>query len=266
MDGPMRLDEYLRKIGVTRPFTSALDAISRVHLGHRETFLFDNLSIQRGGGVSLALSDIERKFLDEGGGGYCFEHNTLFAAALHDLGIESTTLLARVRRGPPERWLRTHMVLRVPIDGQPWLADVGFGGFGLLEPIPIVDSTTADQGGATYTLRREEGRWVLSMRDRSSVADLYEFTEDPQTPGDVEVANHYTSTHPESRFRRTLTIQSGTRIERTLVRDDQLVRFRDGRATERPVARGELRDVVRRVFGIELPETPLVYEMYKPEM
>jgi N-hydroxyarylamine O-acetyltransferase len=262
----MRLDEYLRKIGVTPPFTSALDAISRVHLGHRETFLFDNLSIQRGGGVSLALGDIERKFLDQGAGGYCFEHNTIFAAALRDLGFESTTLLARVRRGPPERRVRTHMVLLVPIGGQPWLADVGFGGFGLLEPIRLVDGATAEQGGATYALRREEGRWVLSMRDRSSVVDLYEFIEDPQTPGDVEVANHYTSTHPDSRFRRTLTIQSGTRVERTLVRDNALVRFREGWTTERPLARGALRDVVRSVFGIELPDTPLVYESYEPDV
>jgi len=157
------------------------------------------------------------------------------------------------------------MVLRVPIDGRPWLADVGFGGFGLLEPIPLDDGATADQGGATYTLRREEALWVLSMRDRDGVADMYEFTEDAQTPGDVEVANHYTSTHPDSRFRRTLTIQSGSRVERTLVRDNQLVRFREGQTMEMAVAGGELRDVVRSVFGIELPDTPLVCETYKPE-
>jgi N-hydroxyarylamine O-acetyltransferase len=258
----MRLDDYLRKIGEAPPSGSTLDTLRRVHLAHRETFLFDNLSIQRGDGVSLMLDDLERKFLDDGGGGYCFEHNTLFAAALRDLGFSVTTLLGRVRRGPPERWVRTHMVLRVSINGAAWLADVGFGGFGLLEPVPLVDGATAEQGGATYQLRRENGMWVVSMGDRSSVNDLYEFTEDPQTAGDIEVANHYTATHPDSRFRRTLTIQRGTRVERTLLRDHMIIRFRDGRTTEDPVARGQLRAAVREVFGIGLPETRMVFESY----
>jgi len=258
----MRLDEYLRKVGMTPPLAATLDSLTRVHLAHRETFLFENLSIQRGGGISLTLDDLQRKFLDEGGGGYCFEHNTLFAAALRDLGFTVTVLLGRVRRGPPERWVRTHMVLRVTIDGTDWLADVGFGGFGLLEPMPLVDGAIAKQGGATYALRREHGLWVVSMDDGTSVTDLYEFTEDPQTEGDIEVANHYTATHPDSRFRRTLTIQRGNRDERILLRDNMIVRFRGGRTTEEPVARSQLRAVVQEVFGIALPLTALVFESY----
>src|SRR6185295_5916717 len=177
----MRLRDYLKKIGVAPPVEATVGTLGRAHLAHRETFLFENLSIQRGGRISLVLGDLERKFLDEGGGGYCFEHNTLFAAALRDLGFTVTPLLARVRRGPADGWMRTHMVLRVVIAGVPWLADVGFGGFGLLEPIPLSEGATAAQGGATYALRRENGAWVLSMRDRSAMTDLYEFTEDPQT-------------------------------------------------------------------------------------
>src|SRR4051812_25473808 len=126
--GGMRLDDYVRKIGVEGALEPTLDMLRRLHRAHRETFLFEDLAIQRGGGISLAIADLERKFLDEGAGGYCFEHNTLFAAVLGELGFPVTSLLARVRRGPPDRWVRTHMVLRVRIDGEPWLADVGFGG------------------------------------------------------------------------------------------------------------------------------------------
>jgi N-hydroxyarylamine O-acetyltransferase len=258
----MRLDDYLRTIGAPGPFDATVETLRRVHVAHRETFLFENVTIQKGGGISLVLGDLERKFLDEGKGGYCFEHNTLFAAALHDLGFTFATLLARVRNGPPDRWVRTHMVLRVRIDGAPWLADVGYGGFGLIEPVPLVDGATADQGGAEYALRREDGAWVLSMRDASSATDLYEFTEDPQTPADIEVANHYTATHPDSRFRRILTIQRGTRDERLLLRGDRLIRFRDGRSTEELVDREQLRNVARDLFGVELPTTPLVFESY----
>lgn len=260
--GRMRIDDYLKTIGETAPAGATADTLRRLHLAHRETFLFENLTIQKGGGISLQLADLERKFLDEGCGGYCFEHNTLFAAALRDLGFDVTTLLARVRVGPPERWVRTHMVLRVGIDGTPWLADVGFGGFGLLEPMPLADGVRSDQGGATYALRREAEAWVLSMTDRASTIDLFEFTEDPQTAADIEVANHYTATHPDSRFRRILTIQRGRRDERMLLRGDTLVRFRDGVTTEEPVARAQVRVVAREQFGVELPDTPLVFESY----
>ena len=259
----MRLDDYLRKIGVTATLDRTVETLRRLHLAHRETFLFDNLAIQRGGRISLAIPDIERKFLDEGGGGYCFEHNTLFAAALGDLGFPRTSLLARVRTGLPERWVRTHMVLRVRIDGDPWLVDVGFGGLGLLEPIPLRDGAVSDQGGLRYALRREGIAWVLSMRDRAGGNDLYEFIEDPQTAADIEVANHYTSTHPSSIFRRILTIQRTTRDERTIMRSDVVVWFRDGVRTEEPLDASRLRAVAWELFGVHLPATPLVCELDK---
>src|SRR5262249_42593626 len=153
---------------------------------------------------------------------YCFEHNTLFAAALREIDVESTALLGRVRRGPPHRWCRTHMVLRVPLDGSVWLADVGFGAMGLLDPIPLQDGAPSAQGGFTYRLHRERELWVLSARDAAAEMDLYEFTDDPQTPWDVEVANHFTSTHPESIFRKTLTVQQTRGSVRTILRSDSL--------------------------------------------
>src|SRR5437773_4659205 len=160
----MRLHEYLRRVGASDAARADLPTLRRLHLAHRETFVFENLASQTGGGISVALADIERKFLDDRRGGYCFEHNTLFAAALGDLGFSPRTLLGRVRRGPPERWCRTHMVLLLVIDGEPWLADVGFGGLGLLEPMPLADGATSQQSGLTYRLRRDEGLWVLSCK------------------------------------------------------------------------------------------------------
>ena len=156
------------------------------------------------------------------------------------------------------------MVLRVPIGGGFWLADVGFGAVGLLEPIPLRDGLSVGQGGFMYSLRREARSWVLSMRDLSGAADLYEFTEDPQTPGDVEVANHYTATHPDSVFRRTLTIQRCGSAERTALKNDAVTRYRDGRMTEEPIAPDQLRRTARDLFGIELSDGPLLFEKDRP--
>jgi N-hydroxyarylamine O-acetyltransferase len=255
----MRVHDYLRRIGVDA-HADAPELLRRVHCAHRETFLFENLTIQNGGAISLALDDLQRKFLDEGRGGYCFEHNTLFASALRDLGFAPVTLLGRVRRGPPERWCRTHMVLRVPVGDAVWLADVGFGGIGLLEPMPLREGATSMQGGLEYALRREEQLWVLSMRDAERTLDLYEFSDDPQTPWDVEVANHFTSTHPESVFRRTLTIQRAGRAERVILRNDAVTRYRDGRMRDEPITRTRLAPLARELFGIELADGPFVFD------
>jgi len=256
----MRFDDYLARIGQPPPRGRGIDAIRRLHHAHRETFLFENLSIQTGGGVALAICDLERKFLDEGRGGYCFEHNTLFAAALREIDAESTALLGRVRRGPPHRWCRTHMVLRVPVDGEVWLADVGFGAMGLLDPLPLQDGATSVQGGFTFRLRRERELWVLSARDAAAEMDLYEFTEDPQTLWDVEVANHFTSTHPESIFRKTLTVQQTRGSVRKILRSDTLSRYSGGVLSEEPVARNRLAAVAREEFAVELPQGPFVFE------
>jgi len=259
----MRTGDYLNRIGLTPPQPATVETLRRLHLAHRETFLFENLTIQKGGGISLRLGDLERKFLDEGGGGYCFEHNTLFGAALRELGFQTVSLLGRVRRGPPERWARTHMVLRV-IAGAPaatpYLADVGFGAVGLVEPIPFADGAVATQRGITYTLRKEDNLWVLSMQDSSQAMDLYEFADDPQTTGDVVVANHYTSTHPESMFRQTLTIQRVHGSDRIILRNQTLSRWTDGKMIEVTVDRAQLPDIARDLFGVTLPDGPFVYE------
>ena len=274
----MRLHEYLERIGAGKSgahtagalLASALgadvDTLRRLHTAHRETFLFENLTIQTGGRISLALDDLERKFVDERRGGYCFEHNTLFASALRELGFAPITQLGRVRRGPPERWCRTHMVLRIPIGDEVWMADVGFGSIGLIEPMPLREGATSNQGGFEYSLRREGGLWVLSMRDAESTQDLYEFSEEPQTRWDVEVANHFTSTHPDSIFRRTLTIQRTGRAERVVLRNNIITKYRDGRTTDEPLERRHLHAAARELFGLTLPDGPFVFDSYAAEV
>lgn len=265
----MRLQSYLARVGVDEAVRAEADTLRRLHLAHREAFLFENITIQTGGPIRLALPDLERKFLDEGRGGYCFEHNTLFAAVLREIGFAPVTLLGRVRRGPPERWCRTHMVLRVnPLRATRnplpvWLCDVGFGGLGLLEPIELRDGATAVQGGLEYALRRDGYWWVLSMRDAAGhTMDLYEFPEDPQTPWDVEVANHFTATHPESIFRRSLTIQRSSQRERLILRGGAVTRYRDGWPTEEPFDRFQLAQLARDLFAVSIPDGPLVCDQY----
>src|SRR5262249_40146732 len=159
-----------------------------------------------------------------------------------------------------QRGARSTVCLVVGLGGGHGPAAAGSGGVGLPEPLPLSDGATAVQGGFGYRLRREHGLWVLSARDAATETDLYEFTGDPQTAWDVEVANHFTATHPESIFRKSLTIQRSGTHERTILSSGTLTRYRDGVMTEEPVERHLLTAVAEAEFGIDLPTGPFVFE------
>jgi N-hydroxyarylamine O-acetyltransferase len=250
----VRLADYLARIGVPQPLPATVDTLRKLHVAHLSTFVFENLTIQRGGVVRTDLASIEEKFLG-GAGGYCFEQNTLFGAALRELGFTVFPTLGRV--GSPERRALNHLVLRVEIEAKPWLADVGFGGEGILEPIPIADGTRVMQGGIEYSLRRDGHHWHLHMREEH----MYEFGDAPHTDGDIAIANWYTTTHPDSIFRKSFTIQRLTPHERVILRPKVMTRYVDGVRTDVPIeSAADVRRYARELFGIELGDAPLLYE------
>src|SRR5438552_5613549 len=127
------LDAYLARIGYTGPREPTPAVLEAVHLAHATHIPFENLDIQLGRPILLDLASLQAKLVHGRRGGYCFEQNTLFAAALEQLGFRVTRLAARVRIGATRLSPRTHMTLKVDVDEGSWLADVGFGGAGLLE-------------------------------------------------------------------------------------------------------------------------------------
>ena len=254
----MWLDRYLGRVGLTRPLPPTLDTLRRLHVAHLGAFVFDNLAIQRRDSVRTDIDAVATKFLGSATGGYCFEQNTLFGSALRELGFDVTTILGRV--GSPERRALNHLVLRVMVEGRRWLADVGFGGEGPLEPIPIEDGVRVVQDGLAFSLRRDGHHWTLSMHCGEESEQLYEFGEAPHTAGDIEIANWYTSTHPDSVFRRSLTIQRITPEERMILRPTMVTRYRNGVRTDTPIEPSQVRAYARELFGIELGDEPLLFE------
>ena len=260
----MRLEEYLKRIGVKPPLPPDLDTLRRLHIAHLAAFLFDNLQIQRHGVVRVDVASIEEKFLTGTTGGYCFEQNTLFAAVLRELGFDVSTLLGRV--GSPARRSLNHMVLLVRIAGERWLADVGFGAEGPLEPLQLREGLRQDQNGIVYTLRRDEHYWTLSMEAGGVTQEMYEFGDAPHTAGDVEMANYYTSSHPDSIFRKTLTIQRTTAEERLILRPTMVTSYRNGVRTDTKIDPSQLRAKARELFGVELGDEPLLFETLPPKI
>jgi len=252
LDPPtLDLDAYLRRIeysGDLRPTHAVLEAL---HLAHASHIPFENLDIHLGRPIRLDLASLQAKLVAGGRGGYCFEHNLLLAAVLQRMGFAVTKLAARVRYGAQRTNPRTHMLLLVVCDDTAWVADVGFGLDGLLRPVSLGQGGASEQFGRRYRVTPERDLYVLQSFESGSWADLYAFSLEPQEQADYELANYYTSTHPDSRFVQTLTVQRTTPQVRSLLRDHELSVDDGHSVTTRTLAGDdELLEVLAEVFGL----------------
>jgi N-hydroxyarylamine O-acetyltransferase len=247
------LDSYLARTGYTGPSAPTAQTLAGLHLAHATHIPFENLDVYAGRPVRLDLDSLQSKLVRTRRGGYCFEQNSLFAAVLERLGFRVTPLAARVRYRATGLLPRTHMLLRVETDDGPYLADVGFGGDGLLLPVPLVAGRECRQFLWTYRLVREGSLWVLQARRGDAWADQYAFSEEPQHFVDFEVANYFVSTHPESIFRRMRTAQLPSPTGRYVLRDHDLTIDRGDTTDQRVVGPGEIPLIFKTVFGIDPP-------------
>jgi N-hydroxyarylamine O-acetyltransferase len=201
--GLLDLPAYLRRIGYAGELAATSRTLARLHRAHVAAIPFENADIMLGRSVAVDLPGIQDKLVRRGRGGYCFEHGLLLAAALEQLDYRVDRLLARVGS---DRDARTHLVLRVRAGQDCWLADTGFG-TGLIEPLPFDGGTPARQYGWTYRLHVvSEHRWQLQELQNGEWTTLYRFDDQPQYAADILVANHFTSTYPDSHFVRQLVV------------------------------------------------------------
>jgi N-hydroxyarylamine O-acetyltransferase len=248
------LASYLARIDVARPARPDLAALTAIQWGHLRSIPFENLDILLGEPIRIDLPSVHAKLVERRRGGYCFEQNTLLAAALRALGYPVTTLAARVRWMATAPTARTHMLLAVEASGGRYLVDVGFGGQCPTAPIALAAGTEASIHHDRYRLVDDGGGLMLQLALPEGWADLYTFTLEPQLPVDYEVGNHYTSTHPSSHFTKAPTVARTTVSGRITLRGPELARRR-GAAVERETITDPERylAVLENEFGLAFP-------------
>ena len=250
------LKAYLRRIDYSGPLEPTLAVLEAIHLAHATHIPFESVDVLLGRPIRLDLAGLQEKLVAGRRGGYCFEQNLLLAAALRELGFDVKQLAARVRHRGDKPLPRTHMLLMVRIGGADHIADVGFGGEGLLLPVPFRNAAECRHYSWTYRLVEEHpGQWLLQSLRGAEWGNLYSFTLEPQTLADHEMANHYTATHPDSPFVRALIVQLPTPAARHALRDRELTVDRGGGRIERRALAGddEVLEVLDGVFGLRFP-------------
>jgi N-hydroxyarylamine O-acetyltransferase len=215
---PIDLKPYAARIEYSGDFTPTLVTLRDLHLAHATHIPFENLDILLGRPISLDLENIMAKLVHAKRGGYCFEQNALFAAVLETVGFRVKRLAARVRMDSTEIRPRSHMLLAVEAEGENWLADVGFGGEGLLLPVRLQPNHVERHFGWQYRVVMEGSLYVLQSLRPEGWLDLYSFTLEEQYPADYEVSNYFTSTNPQSPFvTKLIAQQPGQEVRLTLI-------------------------------------------------
>ena len=258
MSQPVDLDAYFARIGYAGPGTPTLETLNDLMSAHVQRVPFENLDVLLGRGISLEPAAIERKIVQERRGGYCFEQNGLLLLMLEAIGFAVTPLSARVRYQRPRDYTpaRTHLFLRVVIDDVPWVADVGVGGLSLTSAIRF---DVEGEQATRHEPRRlivEDGRSFHQARLGGEWHDVLEFTGEVMPPIDRELANWFTSTHPQSHFRHRLVaaraLPGGERL--TLVNRELSTRRTSGEADSRMLRTpDELLEVLASDFGLCFP-------------
>ncbi|MFI6847574.1 arylamine N-acetyltransferase [Kitasatospora sp. NBC_00085] len=258
------VEKYFARIGWDGEPTPTLATLRSLHHAHVLGIPFENLDVVIGSVPSLDVADLHTKLVEEARGGYCFEHNTLFAAVLDQLGFEVTRLTGRVRVGARAGEIRprTHMVLAVRVPGDPgrYLADVGYGSIGaLLEPLPMIPGQVREAAGRVHRLVVEEPDgpapvWALQARTGDTWGDQVAFTLDPVPAPDITMANWHVATHPRSPFRRLYIQRTSAdghlRLEGTTFTRTEATGTTTTRELEGPEDIGE---VLESEFGITPP-------------
>ena len=95
---------------------------------------------------------------------------------------------------------------------------------------------------------------MVELKRGSEWYPLYGVEPDPSQPSDYEVANWYTSTHPDGGFVNTLTAQLATPTARHILRNRRYTIVRADTVESYEVQSPEhLLEILQSTFGLDFP-------------
>lgn len=245
------LPAYLSRIGFHGnpvPDIATLRALMRCQLF---TVPFENLDVQAGKIVSLVPEEIVEKIVHRKRGGYCYEVNGLFAMALESLGIPYQFVAARPMFYPVRR-PKTHMAIVANIEGVQWLCDLGFGSYGIREPmrLDLLDREIEQDFDVFRLSKTSERDFLLQAIADGEWANQFEFNLSPQEWIDFVPANYLNSTHPDAIFVQKLLVVLHNPQGRNILFGNMLMTIEHGVKNNSTVAQDELASVLSDSFGL----------------
>ena len=246
------LPRYLARIGYAATVAPTMEVLAALQAAHIAAIPFEGIDALTGAGVDIGADAVDAKLIGQRRGGYCFEQNGLFLRVLKAIGFDAEGLIGRVRWMLPEDappTPRTHMVVRVMLDGRPWLTDVGFGATVPPQPLAMDSEEPQSTRHETYRIVRTGDVWQVAASIEGEWRTLYRLDHVSPPAIDYEIGNWYTSAHPDSHFRRQLIAARTTAEARYGLRDNRLtMRLTDGRIDRRYLTADEIERALAEIF------------------
>ncbi|MFM0887747.1 N-hydroxyarylamine O-acetyltransferase [Citrobacter freundii] len=228
------LTAYFARIGWSDSASVDIETVKALHLLHNGAIPFENLDVLLPREMQLDDLSLEEKLVTARRGGYCFEQNGVFERALREIGFNVRSLLGRVVLANPSSLPpRTHRLLLVELQGEQWIADVGFGGQTLTAPIRLQADIEQQTPHGEYRLVQEGDDWILQFRHHDHWQSMYRFDLVVQHQSDYLMGNFWSAHWPQSHFRHHLLmcrhLPDGGKLTLT---NFHFTRYQDGRAVE----------------------------------
>jgi N-hydroxyarylamine O-acetyltransferase len=251
---PVDLAAYCDRIGYEGLLEPTIETLHALQERHLAAIPFEAIDVLLGRGIDISPTAVDAKLITARRGGYCYEQNGLFKRVLRAIGFEVDSLVASVRwmvmpgTPPPPR---THMVLRVTIEGVPWLADVGFGSS--VPPAPLRMDTCEAQTTRheRYRLLPFSAGLLVQAEIKGRWQSLYDVSSEPLLDSHYELFNWFTSTHDSSHFRHNLIVARITPDARyTLLENRLTVRAAAGGVERHYLNAGDIERALAKVFHL----------------
>lgn len=257
------LAAYFHRIGYDGPRAATLDTLRSLHRLHPQAIAFENIDPFLHLPVELELAALQRKLLRGDRGGYCFEQNLLFMHVLRAIGFSVSGLAGRVLWGRPEDSItpRSHMLLRVELDGQTWLADVGFGALTQTAPLLFEPGTEQRTPHEVFRIATNGQYFRMQANTGNNWRTLYRFDLQEQFEVDYAITNYFLSTSPTSHFRTGLIAARPFAGGRHTLANNRLTTHRLGEESVRRALTSatEIIEVLHTLFAVTVSD-PAAFE------
>ncbi|HKS49202.1 MAG TPA: arylamine N-acetyltransferase [Amycolatopsis sp.] len=249
------VEKYLHRLGYAGPVEPTEAVLRELHKRHLMAIPYDTGSdlSTRPLPDNLARIDLDQCFEEVvvgGQGAYCFPLNGLFRALLAELGFEVSRISASISTGTTFSPDRLHLFTGVRLDGENFLADVGYSGPSFLEPLRLVEDVQK-QYGCSFRLAAGTHRVLRRKARNGTWRDIYRFAFQDR---DVQHWDGFSSllsdSFSETVFRGTNICCRATENGHRMLAGKRYLEVVDGVETVRALTRpAEYQTVLESVLG-----------------
>jgi len=256
---PGQLDAYLARIGVDRPVSLDIESLSRLHRAHLMSFTWEALDAFMGWPSSIVPSVAFAKMVEGKRGGWCYEMNGLFGAALTALGFRVTRLCGGVNREIiGDVAVGNHLTLRVDLD-QPYLAEVGLAD-AIIEPVPL-DVGPISQRGFEFSILPTSDGWLRFKNHANGLAHSFDFRPDHTDEAAIAATLGWLTQDPDSPFTSALAVLRHTSDGYVALKNDCLRSVTADKINEQRITSADhLAETFNTIFELNVPMSDLVWE------